>query len=279
MKDLFQNKFMIVLIVIALLLVGTTSFMSALGYTSYVRNAIGIVLTPIQKAVDNAFDGVDNIFSSKKDFEALKKENENLKLELAKKEEESSKAMLALEENENLKKYLGIKDEHTDFVFSDALVTGRQSVNHTEIYTINKGSHHKIEPGMPVINEFGLIGCVTEVGLTWSKVSSIIEPKVSIGVIIERTGDMGISTGTFSSSEKGMCVLSYLPEKADIQVGDRIITSSDSSKYPKGLLLGTVDSISVDPISREYSAYIKPSVNLKEVEKVMIITEFENVYE
>ena len=270
---------MIVLIVIALLLVGTTSFISALGYTSYVRNAIGIVLTPIQKAVDNTFDGIDNIFSSKKDFEALKIENEKLKLELAEKEEESSKAILALEENENLKKYLGIKDEHTDFVFTDASVTGRQSNNHTQIYTINRGSHHGIEPGMPVINEFGLIGCVTEVGLTWSKVSSIIEPKISIGVIIERTGDVAISTGTFSSSEKGMCVLSYLSENANVQTGDRIITSPDSSKYPKGLLLGTVDSTFVDPISREYLAYIKPAVNLKEVDKVMIITKFENVYE
>ena len=100
MNSLFQNKFMIVLIVIALLLVGTTSFMSALGYTSYVRNAIGIVLTPIQKAVDNTFDGIDSIFSSRKELEDLKKENEQLKLELAKKEEEASKATLALEENE-----------------------------------------------------------------------------------------------------------------------------------------------------------------------------------
>ena len=270
---------MIVLIVIALLLVGTTSFMSALGYTSYVRNAIGIVLTPIQKAVDNTFDGIDSIFSSRKELEDLKKENEQLKLELAKKEEEASKATLALEENENLKKYLGIKEEHIDFVLTDAEVTGRQSNNHTEMYTINKGSHHGIEPGMPVINNFGLIGCVSEVGLNWSKVSSIIEPKISIGVVIERTGESAISTGTFSSSKNGMCVLSYLPENADIQIGDRIITSSDSTKYPQGLLLGTVDSTFFDPISREYLAYIKPAVNLKEVDKVMIITEFENVYE
>ncbi len=279
MKNLFQNKFMVVLIVVSILLVGTTSFISALGYTSYVRNAIGIVFTPIQKGVDSFFDGIESFFASKEDYDEIKKQNESLKLELSKKEEQLAKAELAEKENEELKNYLGIKEEHTDFVFADAKVTGRQANTHTEIYTLDKGSHHGIKPGMPVIDKFGLVGFISEVGLNWSKATSIIEPEAGVGVYVERTGDQGLTSGTFSSAQNGVCKLSYLPDGADVQVGDRIITSGDGSLYPKGLFVGTVESLDKDPISRELIAYVKPAANLTEVDSVMIITEYETVYE
>ena len=270
---------MVVLIVIAILLVGTTSFISALGYTSYVRNAIGIVLTPLQKSANSVFEGVEDFFASKKDYKKLKAENERLKVELAEKESMEAEAQLALEENERLKEYLGIKDEHTDFQLTDAFVTGRQANTHTFIYTIDKGSRHGIEPGMPVIDKFGLMGSVCEVGLTWSKVTSVTEPDVSIGVYIERTGEEGISTGTFAAAREGLFTVSYLSEGSDIAVGDRILTSGDSTIYPKGLLVGTVERVETDAVLREKIAYIKPAANLTEVSEVMIITEFEYSYE
>jgi len=278
-KNLFQNKFMIVLIVISILLVGTTSFISALGYTSYVRNAIGIVLTPIQKGANYVFDSIENIFSDKNDYKKLKEENENLKLMLAEKESELANAELTLKENENLKDFLGLKEEHPDFVFADAKITGRQSNSYSIVYTLDKGTYHGIEPGMPVVDKYGVIGCISEVGLTWSKATSVTEPDFSVGVIVERTGEVGISSGTFSASKDGLCVVSYLPVDTDIKAGDRIITSGNNSIYPKGLLLGTVESIKADPVSREIQALVKPAANLTETSSVMIITDYGIIYE
>jgi len=270
---------MIVLIVISILLVGTTSFISALGYTSYVRNAIGIVLTPIQKGANYVFDSIENIFSDKNDYKKLKEENENLKLMLAEKESELANAELTLKENENLKDFLGLKEEHPDFVFADAKITGRQSNSYSIVYTLDKGTYHGIEPGMPVVDKYGVIGCISEVGLTWSKATSVTEPDFSVGVIVERTGEVGISSGTFSASKDGLCVVSYLPVDTDIKAGDRIITSGNNSIYPKGLLLGTVESIKADPVSREIQALVKPAANLTETSSVMIITDYGIIYE
>ncbi len=279
MKNLFQNKFMIVLIVISVLLVGTTSFISALGYTSYVRNAIGIVLTPVQQGANFIFDSIENIFSSKEDYKKLKKENEELKKQLADNKACLSEAELAIAQYKELKNYLGIKEEHTNITFENAVVTGRQSGTHTTIYTVNKGTYHGINPGMPVIDNYGVVGCVSEAGLTWCKVTSVIEPDISLGIIVERTGDSGICNGSFTAAKNGLCVVSYLPADTDIKEGDIIITSDESSVYPKGLLVGTIKSIEPDPVSREIKAYVEPASNLTEVEKVMIITGFESVYE
>lgn len=279
MKKLFQNKFLTVIIIISILLVGTTSFISALGYTSYIRNAIGIVLTPIQKGANTLFDSIESIFSSKEDYNKLKKQNEELKLQLAQKNDEIAKAELALKENQELKEYLGIKSEHTDLVFENAEVTGRQSASHSSVYTVNKGTHHGITPGMAVINQYGLIGCVTEVGLTWSKVTPFIHPDVSVGIALERTGEKAVTKGSFTAAKEGCCIVSYLSEISDIQVGDRIVTSDESSLYPKDILLGSVEKIDFDPLSRERIAYVSPAANLTEVQSVMIITDYNSVYE
>ncbi len=279
MKNLFQNKFMIVLIVIAILLVGTTSFISALGYTSYVRNAIGIVLTPIQKGLNFVFDGFEDIFSSKEKYGELKKENEKLKQQLAENEDKLAQAELALQENETLKEFFGIKEEHIDCTFENAKITGRQSTTYNVLYTINKGTYHGITPGMLVIDKYGILGCVSEVGLTWAKVTPLTEPDVSLGAVVERTGETGICSGSFVSSKKGLCVLSYLQKDANIEIGDRIVTSDESVLSPKGMLIGTVESIETDALTRERIAYIKPAANLESANIVMVITEFEAAYE
>lgn len=279
MKNLFSNKFLVVTIVISILLVGTTSFISALGYTSYVRNAIGIVLTPIQNGANHVLDGIESIFSSKEDYEALKKENEELKLTLKEQEDKLSEAMIALKENEKLKEFLKIKEEHNDFSFTDAVVTSRTSNKTPTILTIDKGLSHGLDVNMPVIDKYGFVGIVCETGLTWSKVKTIISPESSVGVYIERTGEVGIAGGSFSASKDGLFTVKYLNDNTDVQVGDRIFTSGDGSLFPKGLLVGVVESIEKDSLSREAIALVKPISPLSETTEVMIINEFEMKYE
>ncbi len=269
---------MVILIIISVLLVGTTSFISALGYTSYVRNAIGIVLTPLQNGANYVFDSIDNLFTTKSEYEALEKENEELKLKLENQNSLIEDAEYAIKENQNLKEYLGIKSDNIDISLTDATITGREAGNYMTVFTLNRGTYHGIEPGMPVIDKYGVIGCIREVGLTWSKAVTIIETDVSVGVIAKRTGETGISNGTLSAKENGLFAVSYLPENTTISIGDGIYTSGDSAFYPDGLFLGNVVSIEKDVISRESIAYIKPVANLENPLDVMIITDFEKTY-
>ena len=270
---------MIVLIVISILLVGTTSFISALGYTSYVRNAIGIILTPVQNGANYVFDSIENIFSSKEDFKKLKEENEELKSQLAEQKEILANAQLALKENEELKNYLGIKKDTSHIALENAYVTGRQSASHTLILTVNKGTYHGIKPGMPVIDKYGIVGKVSETGLNWSKVTFVTQPNVSFGVKLEKTGDKAIAKGTYTSSKEGLCAVTYFPESTSIEAGDRIVSSDDSVLLPEGILLGVVERVETDAVTREITAYVRPASNFTEVQSVAIITEYERSYE
>lgn len=279
MKQLFKNKFLVVMLIISILLVGTTSFIAALGYTSYVRNAIGIVVTPIQKGANYVFDSIENMFTSKKDVEKIKKENEELKLAMAEQENKLKEAENIIKENEKFKEYLGVKEEHNDFKMTDACVTGRSSASNSTVITIDKGLIHGMTPGMPVIDKYGLVGCIEEVGRNWSKVKTVIDPDTSVGVYVERTGETGITSGEFAASKDGLFVLNYLSADSDIKEGDRIFTSGDGSVFPKGLLVGTVKYTKKDALSREIKAYIEPISQIEGANEVMIITEFTMIYE
>jgi len=270
---------MVVLLVISILLVGTTSFISLLGYSSYVRNAIGTALTPLQKGADIVFDKIEAWFVSDKEIEALKKENEELRLQIGENEKKLAEAEIALRENEELKDYLGLKSEHTDFVFVDADVVGKNAGNHATVLTLNRGSFHGITPDMPVCDKFGLVGYVCEVGLNFSKVLTVVNADSTIGVYVERNRQEAIITGKFSLYEEGLCMMSFLSGNSDVKEGDRIYTSSASDKYPVNLFVGTVTKVETDAVSREIIAYIKPASMLDGNEQVMIITEFEKTYE
>lgn len=270
---------MIVLIVISVLLVGTTSFISALGYTSYVRNAIGIVLTPVQKGANYVFDSIEDIFSSKEDYKKLKEEYEEAKKLLAEQNALLAEAELALKENEELKNYLGIKTDASHVALENANVTGKQSGGHTNIITIDKGTYHGIKPGMPVIDKNGIVGKITETGLNWSKVTFITEPNVTVGVEVEGTGIKAVSKGSYTSSKEGLCLVTHFSEGASVSIGDRIVSSDESVLLPEGLLLGVVERVETDPATRELTAYVKPATNLTEVHSVMVITEYERAYE
>ena len=71
----------------------------------------------------------------------------------------------------------------------------------------------------------------------------------------------------------------YLSKNTKLEIGDRIITSDESTMFPKGMLIGTVESIETDSLAREIIAYVKPAADLENANSIMVITEFEAAYE
>ena len=186
-------------------------------------------------------------------------------------------ASLIEEENEYLRGYLGLKNLHTDFQFESATVIGRETANYRTVYTLSRGSLHGIEKNMPVVTEDGLLGYVTEIGATWSRVVSIIETASAVGACVERSGDLGLIEGAYELRFEGLCRMIHIDPEADIRAGDVIITSGMGSIYPLGLSVGRVVSVSPDENTRTLTAVVEPSVDFENVSKVMIITDY-NVY-
>ena len=151
-------------------------------------------------------------------------------------------------------------------------MVGYESGNTDTVYTLDRGSIHGVTKHMAVITESGVVGCVTEVGLNWCKITSIIEDSVAAGAYIDRTGDHGIVKGDYGMRASGTCLMSGINAESGVKVGDRVSTSGIGSVYPRGIPIGEVVSVIPDPASRTLTAKIKPYTDFSDIKKVMIVT-------
>ena len=195
---------------------------------------------------------------SKENFD-LKKEIDILRQEIINSEEIS-------QENKRLKKLLSFKYK-TSFVTVVARVIARDSSNWVSAVVIDKGKKDKIQADMPVITESGLVGKVSEVGVSTSKIILISDPNLNIPSLIQRSREEGIISGTIL----GACKMRYISLDSDVKIGDKVITSGLGNVFPKGVLIGELSEIKDDPSGLMKLCLVDPSVNLLKIEEVLVI--------
>ena len=84
--------------------------------------------------------------------------------------------------------------------------------------------------GNCVVTSTGLlVGVVSQVGLNWSTVSTIINTDIEMGGIVTRTYSAGVLEGDFALMGQGRLKLSYLPDSAQLVSGDEVLTSGTVS--------------------------------------------------
>ena len=72
-------------------------------------------------------------------------------------------------------------------------------------------------------------------------------------------------------AEKGLCRLE-IDIESEVVKGDQIITSHLSDIYPPGIPIGTVEEVTTGKNGLTQYAYIKPFVDFKHLENVLVIT-------
>lgn len=269
----YKSKPFIISLTIALVLATVPTVMAIMGLTAPLKNAAATVATPFQWCAERIATAARGFAAYFTEFDDLQAENEQLRQELAEARDQLHRAALAEEENAFLRDFLELPEIQTDLVLLDAQIIARSSGNAKTVYTLSRGSLHGVALDMPVITADGLVGAVSEVGLTWCRVTSILEINSSAGAYVERSGALGLAEGTYELREEGLCRLAYLDEGADVAIGDRIVTSGYGSIYPQGLVIGTVTEIRADLYTRTQIAIIDPAADFAKLSRVMIVTD------
>ena len=273
---IFQNKFFLICLCIALVLTIVPSVFSIMGYRSLAKNIVGTVTMPVRwvaTTIGNAVQGWGKYFGNMK---ALNKENEALIEENKELKEQLQNAELLERENARLRDYLDMKNKYPSFAMEEGMIISHSSGNYITNFTLNRGTLHGIETNMPVVTKDGIVGYVVEVGLNWCMVSTLIETATSVGAYIPRSEVVGIVSGDYSMRQEGTCKIGYIDAEADVQVGDTVYSSGTGSVYPADLKIGTVTSIEVDEYNRTLVATVTPAVDFSSLKWVMIITGYEN---
>ena len=279
MKQFFKNKFFYIMTVLALLLTIVPSVFYSMGLTFVFRDAVCGLLTPMQKVFNYATEAVDGFAAYFYKFDELVEENIALRERIAELEKQNYDAAELEERSAWMSNFLEMKSQHTDFKMLSASVTGRENGNYSKILTIDVGTGAGVTKNMPVVTSEGIVGRITELGYNWAKVTTIVEAQSAVGGYIERTEDAGICEGKFELSADGLCRMSYLPAEAEIAVGDRVLSTGYGSVYPRGLVIGYVETVGINEFTRSPDVTVKCAVDFSELTQVMIITDYEIILE
>ena len=274
-----KHRFFIVCLGLALAVALFSGVFAVMGWGSLLRDVGSAVIYPFQwvgAQIQYAFTGFGEYFTDLKDLQSeidsLKAENESLKSELV-------DAEILADEQAWLYRYLSIKEEHEDYAFCAASVVSSSSSSGaggsfaTEL-TLNKGTSSGIQVGMPVITPRGLVGVVVEVGLYYCRVSTFLDTSVSVGAVTTRATENGLCEGDYARLHNGCATLRGLPEEADVEVGDLVVTSGRGSVYPYGIPIGRVVDISANAFSRTTEATVEPFTDFTNLSEVVVMTSY-----
>lgn len=248
---------------------------------SWFESAVGSIAQPVQTFASNVSNGVVGFFERVFNVTDADRENEQLKLRLAQLEQsEYEKEELRLE-NERLKELLNYSEQNKNYEFVTAAVIAKGQGVWFDSFTINAGRTHGIEKDMPVVVSSGLVGRVTDVGATWAKVSTIIDSRSTVSVMVERTRDGAMVQGVLESGSSSTLELYYLPSGSDLVPGDVIVTNGLGGVFPKGIAVGRVSEVTrtLDNNTNERNALVTPAVDFNHLEEVMVIIAVEGAEE
>lgn len=129
---------------------------------------------------------------------------------------------------------------------------------------INVGRAQDVRQGMPVVAPGGLLGRIQSVGEHDSIVVLLSSPDTTnrIGAMVVRQPPNDPSLGLLRGESTNQLVLEFSDPKAQVEVGDKVVTSGFSEFIPRNLAIGIVTQVENDEEYGKRSAYVRPIVSL-----------------
>jgi len=203
------------------------------------RQGIGTVLYPLQRALLVPRDTLSAGFDYVGDINRLRTEN----AELRRLEAANARQLLEVEhlaqENHQLRELMGARDRApVRSQVAEVLYDTRDPFARRIV--LDKGLQQGVVNGQPVIDSTGVVGQVTRVFPLSSELTLLTDRHIAIPVQVQRNGLRAIASG---SGQGGRMELRYLSVNADLKEGDLVVTSGLDSVYPPGLPVGKVLSV------------------------------------
>ncbi|MBR3300454.1 MAG: rod shape-determining protein MreC [Clostridia bacterium] len=275
MRFFFRTRqFKIILAVFLVVTIASLTFAIAAHRMSPLSDAAGVITAPFKNAFTAVSNSVRDFFRAYNDGNELMIENSKLQKEINELRKKVADYENTKNQNDFYSKYLGIKEKNPDFTFVPATLISRDKSDKYKGFLINKGSASGVSLYDTVITDAGLVGYITEVGTTTSKVTTVLSPNISLGALDSRTSDSGVVTGDFELAENGQCKMINLSRSSGVAMGDYVMTSGEGI-FPDGIMIGSINNIGTDPVNSSIYADIKPLVDFSSIKNVMIITSFE----
>lgn len=234
---------------------------------------VGMNLNKGFKFLKDNIKDIINYKNNSKKVESLQDENEKLKEEII----ALNNQLDDVQSLDSLKKALNYIDEKYQAQSISASVVGKNDGNWYNSFIIGAGKNQGVKEESIVTNGNGLVGIVYEVSDNYSKAISLLDTKSSVSFkLLKDSNFKGVITQNSTLDDKEnyknkgyLC--GYMFDSAyNVLPGD-VITTSGLGLYPEGIPIGEVDKVIDDKNKSMKYLVVKPYVNFKNIDDVIII--------
>jgi len=248
----------------------------ALALGGYLAPLSRIVLNPIvgaQTWISQRYQAVQDLVSAPQDTARMRQENIQLRAENSQLQAQIIELQQQLAETNVLSALVDFARANPENRYQAAAVIARDPSPFLNYVIINRGSDDGLRRGMPVVAQEGLIGRIEAVTAGAARVQLITDPASSVNVRLEPSGAQAVLRGQIT----GELVLEMIPQDANVQPGDLVLTSGLGGGYPQNILIGQVSSVRTREQDIFQNAPIQTVIDFSRINIVLIITNFRPV--
>jgi rod shape-determining protein MreC len=269
LQDIRQRThYLFLLLVFGHILLISAHVTTRTGVTVFESVTVGI-FSELQRPASTAVYGVRDVWSGYVGLRRAHVENQELKRQLAEAQIAMQAQQALADRARGLEQLLELRDRLT-FKTTAAEIIGATPPSPTPDFrtvTIDKGVREGLRADMAVIAPLGVVGRVVVPAVRSAKVQLLIDRNAAAGAIIERSRAQGVVIGTGDERLR----MEYVSEVADVAVGDVVVTSGIDGIYPKGVVIGRVDSVEKQGSSFK-RIMVRPAVDFMSLEEVLVVT-------
>jgi len=221
------------------------------------------VFAEIQRSVSSVVSSVRQVWNGYIGLRHVRQENDELKRQLADAQIELQQQRALADRSRGLEALLKLRDQ-TSVSTTAAEIIAAGATPDFRTLTINKGTRDGLRTGMAVIAPAGIVGRIVVPSRRAAKVQLLIDRNAAAGAIVERSRAQGVIVG----GGDDQLHLDYVSEAADIVAGDIVMTSGIEGVYPKGFMIGRVESVEKGGVKR---ILVRPAVDFRALEEVLVV--------
>jgi len=259
-----------VLTVILILIAASLLILQLGGYMNQVQDLISIPITSVQTWISLRYTAIRDMITSPRDVASLRARNSELEAEVASLQREVITLQEQITEAEILSALLSYARNEPDNRYIAVEVIGSDTSSFLRSIWINGGSDDGLAYGMPVVTEQGLIGRLVEVRSSLSRIQMVTDPEMTVNVRLQNSR----ADGVLQAQINGEILVNLIPQDAELELEEIVLTSGLGGSYPADIPIGTVINIRKRDYELFQQASIEPNVDFEKLEIVLVITNF-----
>ncbi|MFD0962329.1 rod shape-determining protein MreC [Paenibacillus chungangensis] len=283
MLNLFRNKRLFMLMIGMILTIAIIGFsLSDRKELSWPEKFLKDTFGYVQQWFYKPAGSIAGFFEDIRDLREVYEENERLRNAVAAYSRDKVAYNFIKLENERLLEQLEFTKQQKQMYNYNYLIAQVVSISNdanNRSMNINLGSKHGVKPNMAVTTVDGLIGLVSSVSPFTSTITPITELNESsptangnsIAATIEGRENDSFGILSYYDKEKKRLVMTRIEETDKMEVGDKVITSGLGNVYPRGMVVGTVETKQVGDMGLTYTATVKLAADFDHLYEVFVV--------